>query len=276
MFFLVLFFGLNLIQSVMREIEQRELIETQERELEVANKDQESLLRFISHEIKGYLAKSESVFAEIAAGSFGEPSLQIKEVSEMALMEMRKGVDMVMYILKASNFKSGSVTYEKTSFDFKEFVAASFESLRALAENKGLLLEFESGEGDYTYVGDKEKMREHVTRNLIDNAIRYTPRGYVRVFLARDGNIIRFAVRDSGIGITPEDMRILFSQGGHGKNSIKVNVHSTGYGLFIAKQVVDAHGGKIWAESEMGKGSSFRFWVPRHAVAESVEAKIFN
>ncbi|HEY4498786.1 MAG TPA: ATP-binding protein, partial [Candidatus Paceibacterota bacterium] len=60
--------------------------------------------------------------------------------------------------------------------------------------------------------------------------------------------------------ITPEDMKLLFTEGGHGKDSIKVNVHSTGYGLFIAKQIVEAHKGKIWAESE-GEGRGSRFIV---------------
>ena len=72
------------------------------------------------------------------------------------------------------------------------------------------------------------------------------------------GGHFRFSVKDSGVGITPEDMKNLFTEGGHGKESIKTNVHSTGYGLYIAKRVVEAHGGKIWAESEgEGKGSRF-------------------
>ena len=70
-------------------------------------------------------------------------------------------------------------------------------------------------------------------------------------------------MKDSGVGITPEDMSNLFTEGGHGKDSIKINVHSTGYGLFIAKEVVEASGGKIWAESQgAGKGSRFIVELP--------------
>jgi signal transduction histidine kinase len=65
---------------------------------------------------------------------------------------------------------------------------------------------------------------------------------------------------DTGVGITPEDMKRLFTEGGHGAESIKVNVHSTGYGLYIAKQIAEAHGGAIRAESE-GKGKGSRFIV---------------
>jgi signal transduction histidine kinase len=73
----------------------------------------------------------------------------------------------------------------------------------------------------------------------------------------KDGNAL-LSVKDSGIGITDEDKKNLFTEGGRGRNAIKTNVNSTGYGLYIAKQIVDAHGGRIWAESEgQGKGSTF-------------------
>ena len=78
------------------------------------------------------------------------------------------------------------------------------------------------------------------------------------VSLKRDGTKIVFAVKDSGIGITEEDKKRLFTEGGHGEDSQTVNVHSTGYGLYIAKQIAIAHGGAIRAESEgADKGSTF-------------------
>ena len=87
--------------------------------------------------------------------------------------------------------------------------------------------------------------------------------GNVRVGLSRTGNTIRFTVEDNGVGITPEDMRRLFTEGGHGKDSLKMNVHSTGYGLYIVKKIVEGHGGKVWAESEgQGKGSRFIVELP--------------
>ena len=111
--------------------------------------------------------------------------------------------------------------------------------------------------------GDEEKIRRHVIRNIIDNSIKYTPHGSVRVNLGRDGSKMHLVISDTGVGITPEDMKHLFTEGGHGKDSIKVNVHSTGYGLFIAKQIVEAHGGKIWADSDgEDKGSRFIIELP--------------
>src|SRR3989344_7694054 len=92
------------------------------RELEAANAAQENLLHFISHEIKGYLTKSEAGFAGIAEGDFGAVSDQLKTMARSALGEMRRGVATVMDILDASNLKKGTVNYAKRSFDFKSAV----------------------------------------------------------------------------------------------------------------------------------------------------------
>jgi len=229
------------------------------KELELANREQESLLHFISHEIKGYLTKSEAGFASIIEGDFGAISEQLRGMSRNALSEVRKGVATVMEILDASNLKKGTVSYVKESFDFKKAVLEVIEDLKPGADEKHLAIDLAIAEGRYTFSGDEDKLRRHAIRNLIDNAIKYTPSGSIRVELS-DGEKIRLVVQDSGVGITQEDMARLFTEGGHGKDSIKINVHSTGYGLYIAKRIIEAHGGKIWAES-MGQGKGSRFIV---------------
>lgn len=227
------------------------------KELEAANKKQESLLHFISHEVKGYLTESQAGFAAIVEGDFGVVPGKLGEMAKSALSSMRRGVATVMDLLDASNFKKGTMTFTKKEFDVRKAVQQIVEEIRPIAEEKGLKIDLSIGEGAYLFLGDEEKIRRHVIRNLIDNAIKYTPEGTVKVELS-DGEKLHFKVKDSGVGITPEDMRNLFTEGGHGKNSIKINVHSTGYGLFIAKEVVEAQGGKIWAESEgEGKGATF-------------------
>lgn len=256
---LAVLFGYFLVRSVKREVKQRELIQKQEQELEVVNKQQENLLHFISHEIKGYLTKSEAGFAAIAEGDYGIISEQLKAMSQAALSDVRKGVRTVMEILDSANMKKGTVGYKMQPFDFRTAVKEIVTHLKRDADKKGLTMDISiSREGEYRLTGDEEKIRQHVIRNLIDNAIKYTPKGHIEVGLSDGGGKIHFSVKDNGVGITPEDMKLLFTEGGHGKDSIKVNVHSTGYGLFIAKQVVDMHDGKIWAESEGdGKGSRF-------------------
>jgi signal transduction histidine kinase len=98
-----------------------------------------------------------------------------------------------------------------------------------------------------------------VVNNLIENSIKYTKEGKITVSLS-DGGKILLSVKDTGLGITKEDMQNLFTEGGRGKDSIKTNVDSTGYGLYTVKMVVEAHKGKVWGESE-GPGLGSQFYV---------------
>jgi signal transduction histidine kinase len=111
--------------------------------------------------------------------------------------------------------------------------------------------------GEYTMQGDAEQL-SHALFNLIDNAIKYTPNGEVTVSLARTDSGIRFSVKDSGIGIGEKDKDHIFTEGGKGEESQKVNPDSTGYGLYIVKGIALAHGGKVWFESPgPGNGTTF-------------------
>jgi len=175
-----------------------------------------------------------------------------------ALAETRQGAASVATILKAANLKKGTVTYTKEPFDMKALAAEAVEKERFMAEKKGLALSFTADDSSYQMTGDKEQINSHVLRNLIDNSINYTPTGSIATSLKKENGKIIFTVKDTGVGITDEDKAHLFTEGGHGKNSQTINVHSTGYGLFITKSIVEAHGGTVRAESEgQGKGSTF-------------------
>lgn len=257
-FVFVLVFGINLIRSVIREVEQREKIEKLAKELAETNERQEGLIHFIGHEVKGSLTKDSGAFAALLEGDYGTISDTLKPFVEHALAESRQGADSVAKILKAANLKRGTVTYTKELFDLKVLAAAAVERARLSAEQKGLVLTFTAADAAYQMNGDKAQIYDHVLRNLIDNAVNYTPAGSIAVSLKKENDKFVFAVKDTGVGITDEDKKHLFTEGGHGKDSLSINVHSSGYGLFIAKSIVAEHKGTIRAESEgQGKGSTF-------------------
>ncbi|MDP1690250.1 MAG: HAMP domain-containing sensor histidine kinase [bacterium] len=250
--------GVFLVRSVKREIAQRERIEILAGELEQTNKRQDTLLHFIGHEVKGSLTKDAGAFAALCDGDFGTLPETMRPFVCEALAESRNGATSVENILKASNLKKGSVTYTKAPFDLKELAAGAVEKAKAMAEKKGLSLSFIADESAYQMTGDKVQISDHVLRNIIDNAVNYTPSGSITVSLKKENNKFVFAVKDTGVGITEEDKKRLFTEGGHGKDSQTVNAHSTGYGLFIAKEITEANGGTIHTESEgQGKGSTF-------------------
>ncbi len=257
--------GVFLVRSVKREIAQREHIEKLAVELQETNTRQETLMHFVGHEVKGYLTRDASTFAALYEGDFGDLSESLKPIVSQALAQSRDGALSVENILTASNQKKGTVSYTKEPVDLKALAEEVVQKAKPTAESKGLALSFSADDAGapYTFSGDKGKIGDNVFRNIIDNSVNYTPSGSVAVSLKKENGKFIFNVKDTGIGITEEDKKRLFTEGGHGKDSQKVNVHSTGYGLFIAKNIVEAHGGSIRAESEgAGKGATFIVELP--------------
>ncbi len=257
-FVLSIFSGFSIAQSVKREIQQKEHMEKLAIELEIANRRQEELLHFITHQIKGFLTKSRNIFAEILEGTFGEINGEVKEIAEQGFRINTDGVSTVQTILNAANIRTGKLSYNMAPVDLSEIIRKVFEKSRKVAEAKGLQYSLEiSQPADYKFNGDEIQLSEAFS-NLIDNSIKYTPGGEIRLKLDRNQEKLRFSVKDTGIGIAPEDQSKLFTEGGRGKNALEVNVDSTGFGLFIVKNVIKAHNGKVWVESEgQGKGSEF-------------------
>ena len=241
----------NVRTLILRQIGQFE-------QLAGANKKQEELLHFVSHEVKGHLAKNKAAFASIVEGDYGSVPRKLRKVAHRALADTQQGVETVMDILDTSDLQTGSMHFESKPFNLKASLLGSVAGFQAAAKAKNLRLECSAPEGEVTVQGDEAKFRQHVVRNLIDNAIRYTPHGSVRVTLEKTPAGVRLSVKDSGVGIAPEDKERLFLEGGKGEHATNVNPESTGYGLFVAKTVVEAHGGTIRAESEgEGKGAEF-------------------
>lgn len=246
--FLVL--AIVVVRGVKREIDQREQIQDLATRLKSVNS-------ILSHDVKGVLGKNKLMFKSLLDGDFGA----ISEDSRPFLHEVHDATEKLIASIMTILESGHELKLNPERFDLKAVVSEAISSHIKDAEAKGLKLISNIQEGDYSIVADKTQLITHVFYNLIENAINYTLSGSIEVGLAKkDANTILFMTKDTGVGISAEDKEKLFKEGGHGKDSIKVNVHSTGYGLFIAKKIVDAHGGKIWAESE-GPGKGSRFWV---------------
>ncbi len=250
-------FGYLLINSVKREIEQKEQLAKLNTDLESLIKQRESLMHLITHKVKGSFTHSKYIFAGILDGTFGDVNDEVKRRSEQGLEANDGGIKTIDLVLNAANLQKGTVKYEMKPVDFKELTAITVGEKKIEAEKKGLKLESAIQEGAYNMTGDAFWLKESVN-NLIENSIKYTKQGTINVSLERNGPKILLAVKDTGIGITPEDKAHLFTEGGRGKDSVKMNVDSTGYGLYSVKLIVEAHGGRVWAESEgVGHGSQF-------------------
>ncbi|KKQ07702.1 MAG: Histidine kinase-, DNA gyrase B-, and [Parcubacteria group bacterium GW2011_GWB1_36_5] len=257
-----------LFRNLKRESDQRVYIEKLNMELKNLIKQRENLVHLVTHKVKGSFTRTKYLFAGMLDGTFGEISPEIREKATQGLEFDNGGIQTVDLVLEASNLSSGIIKYEMKTIDLKEVVQKTTEEKRIPAEKKGLKIEMEiknEKDAKYEILGDYNWLKEAIN-NLIENSIRYTPKGKIAVELEKksatlssDGKEkILFSVKDTGIGITEEDKKSLFTEGGRGKDSIKVNVDSTGYGLFSVKLIIEAHQGKVWAESEgVDKGSTF-------------------
>lgn len=255
-------FGFLLLQNAQKEEQARLRIERLNRQLDQANRQQIILIHFITHQIKGFVTKSRNIFSMIQEGDLGQIPESMKPFIEEGLRSDTKGVATIQEILNAANIKSGKVEYRKEPFDLKLLIDEIARDLKGNAEAKGLKLNVETGTEPLMYPGDRVQLI-NAFKNLIDNSIKYTLKGSVHVSLTMENKKVRFVVEDTGVGITSEDMEKLFTEGGHGSNSTKINVESTGFGLYIVKNIVEAHSGKVWAESEgEGKGSRFVVELP--------------
>ncbi|MDQ3245100.1 MAG: HAMP domain-containing histidine kinase [bacterium] len=259
-FIMIMIFGNFLIKSVIKEIRQKEELQKLNTNLQATLQQRDSLAHLITHKVKGSFTRSKYIFAGLLDGSFGDISDQVKMIADKGLKSDDNGIKTVDLILNAANLQKGLVKFESQAIDFKDVVVQAIAEKKIVAESKGLKFEGNVGEGDFKMTGDMFWIKE-VVNNLIENAITYTRAGGVVVSLAKtEGNKLLFSVKDTGVGITTEDKNVLFTEGGRGKESLRTNVDSTGYGLFTVRLVVEGHNGKVWVESE-GKDKGATFFV---------------
>ena len=235
-------------------------------DLKALIKQRESLVHLVTHKVKGSFTRSKYIFAGILDGTFGDINEEVKKRAEQGLESNNAGIQTVDLVLNVANMQNGIVKYDMKMLDFKDLVQKTLADKKVQAEAKGLKLESTIEEaGVYNIVGDAFWLKEAVN-NLIDNSIKYSKEGKIAVDLHDGKGKIKFSVKDTGIGITDEDKKALFTEGGRGKDSVRINVDSTGYGLYSVKLIVEAHKGKVWAESG-GPGKGSQFYIELDAAA---------
>jgi signal transduction histidine kinase len=267
----IIIFGINLIRSVKKEVLQRERLEQLRLKLEDTNikleganeklKDLDKLktefLSLASHQLRSPLTAIKGYSSMLLDGDYGEINPKAKETVDRIFLSSNNLAMVVEDLLNVSKIESGGMKYEMIDFDLGEVVAETSKEFSIIAEKKGLKLICDVDMSQkYMVNGDKEKLRQIVI-NLIDNSIKYTKEGSLNVSVIKKENKIVFFVKDTGMGIPPKIKDTLFEKYARGEGS-KINPSGSGLGLYLAKQIVEAHKGRIWAESEgEGKGSTF-------------------
>lgn len=272
LFAAVVILGLVLIQSVIKEIESREKIEKLAADLQMANEKLKELdqrksefVSLASHQLRSPLTAIKGYASMLLEGSFGPLADKTKEAIDRIFESSNRLVNIIEDFLTISRIEQNRLAFSFGPVDFKKLVAGIAEDIKTVAGKRGLTLVFSPPKEDsFMITADSGKIAQVVT-NLIDNAIKYTPSGTIEVALKKNEKkrTVLLSVKDSGVGIPKEELQEVFSKFVRGKNAHNINVTGSGLGLYIAQELVKAHNGRIWAESEgEGRGSTFFIELP--------------
>ena len=263
---LLLILGIYLVRSVKREISQREKIEKQEKELEKANERLKELdqlkSEFVSlatHQIRGPLTSIKGYASMMIEGDYGEVPTSLKEPVDTIYQSSQSLVVIVEDFLNVSRIEQGKMKYDLTDFDFCALVNEVVGEARPIIEKRGLNVSTTICPSPVNVHGDRGKLKQ-VIGNLFDKSMKYTPKGSITLTLESDktNKKVLLSIKDTGVGINSETIPHLFQKFSRAEDASKVNILGTGLGLYVAKEMIRAHGGRIWVESEgEGKGSTF-------------------
>ena len=216
-------------------------------------------LSLAAHQLRSPLTAIRGYTSMLLEGSFGHVDDKQKEAIDRVFQSSTHLTNVVEDLLNVSKIEAGGMKYVMAPFDFEKVAHDLATDLSITASKKGLALTFDTDKkGPYTVNGDMEKIRQ-VVLNIIDNAIKYTMAGSILVKLNKNESlgVYRLDVTDTGMGISPEEKEKLFGKFSRGEGG-KTNTSGSGLGLYLAKQIAEAHGGRISIDSPgVGKGSTF-------------------
>lgn len=219
----------------------------------------------VAHEVKRPLGVIEGYMNVLWTGMVGEMPPKQKDIVERSLLRARTLRVMVSELMNLTAMETGKFLIKRTPLDISKVVAEAVESCREKAKAKEIDLAVSCGEntGGENVLADRDAIISVIT-NIVDNAINYTPeRGRVGVVVENTGNYVKVIVRDTGIGMTPEEMGRIFEEFYRARNKYTAKVPGTGLGLSLAKRFIEMHQGTISVDSAPGKGSVFAISLPK-------------
>lgn len=269
---------------------QNDQLEVANVELKKADQAKNEFINIASHQLRTPITVIKGTISMLQDGTMDSFNAeQKKKFYDGARFKCQKLEDIINDILNATsltNKKFSVMDSEAEKINVKEFFDKMIEDFKPETMEREINLSL--GELDKTVpdIFGQRKYLEEAFSNLITNAIKYTPspkqtpdirdkrdgKATIKISNHREGNDVIFSVKDNGIGIPEEAMPKLFQKFVRAKNAVDIYTDGTGLGLFIIKEIVEGHGGKVWVESELGKGSEFFVKLPIRS-ADTVNVK---
>lgn len=273
-FILSIIMGIFLIREVKKEVQRKEELEILSKELSAANVELKRLdasksefISIASHQLRTPLTAIRGFLALLVEGAYGKLEPKIGDTIQKIMVANNRLMSLVENLLNISRIEAGRIQYQFAPTHVETIVDELDDMFALAAKEKGLKFKVERPDKPLPILSlDATKIRE-VISNMIDNSIKYTQEGSITVSYERHPECVAVIVSDTGMGIDPKDLPHLFKKFERGSQAERVNVSSTGLGLFVGRKFAEAHGGTITAHSAgKGKGSKFILELPIHVV----------
>ncbi|MGQ4874154.1 MAG: PAS domain-containing sensor histidine kinase [Promethearchaeia archaeon] len=253
-------------RDITKKKEAEILIQQEIIKLKELDKLRKDLITRISHELKTpimAIAGASEFLLDFYKDKLDKESIKLVKIIERGKKRLKKLVD---NLLDVSKIEYKKFELNKNEFNFANLIRECVNEFKLILKEKHINFNI-NVPANLMCEGDIIRIRQ-VLSNLISNAIKNTPpNGKISVFCVIKGNKLKFSIRDTGIGLTNDEMKLLFTRFGkierHEPGTEFLDIQGSGLGLFISKEIIEAHGGKIWAESEgRNKGATFKFILP--------------
>jgi PAS domain S-box-containing protein len=275
----------NVIQCNIRDITARrqaeERLKASFKEVGELNTEIQEFYHTLSHELKTPLTSARefiSIVMDGLAGSLNKAQLEYLGIAKESCDQLRLYIN---DLLDVTRLETGKMKIEFQALPLAALVERVVEMLAPAAAGKGVSLSCDCQPGLPAVPIDKQRILQVLT-NLTTNAIKFTPAGgHIRLRLSNapsDPKCLQVDVRDTGRGIPKDERHVIFNrryQANHNAQSVE-SQSGLGLGLYICQELVDLHGGRIWVESEIGKGSTFSFVVPKQAMTKGAHVLIVD
>jgi signal transduction histidine kinase len=197
-------------------------------------------------------------------GKLGDVLPAQKERLEKIDKHSNSLVHLINNLLDIARIESGKVQMEIKDISIKEMLDSIIDIITPQVKEKNISLKINSKIKSDRIKADQGQM-ERVFLNLLSNAVKFTPEnGKVSIGIEERDNDTQFSIEDTGIGIPPQDIQKVFQEFFRADNALDQKIKGSGLGLSLVKKIIDAHKGKIWFDSELGKGTRFAFTLPKY------------
>ena len=254
----------NSHQDLERRVKERtqELARLNE-ELTRLNKVKSDFVSAVSHELRTPLTSIKGYASILMTGKLGDVPLAQKERLEKIDKHSNNLTRLVNNLLDISRIESGKIQMELKEISIKEMLNSVVDIIEPQVKEKNISLKINIKTKSDKIKADPGQL-ERVFINLVGNAVKFTPqKGKITVYCQDRKDLVEFSVEDTGMGIPRDDVKNVFEEFFRSDNALDQKVKGTGLGLSLVKKIIEAHRGKIWVQSELGKGTRFTFTIPK-------------